>query len=106
MENRHMKRAIAILIVLCCSCALVLAQHEPADVQAHIDAATRAAGKDWATEASFLCSTEQQVLARNILPSQVGRNFDQQYAAPAKIFDDFYFVGLKANAYWVITTSA
>jgi metallo-beta-lactamase class B len=76
-----------------------------AEVQQHVEAARKIAGVDWARAASFLCSTEEQVLAMQILPSQVGRNFEAQYAEPVKIFDNFYFVGLKANASWVIATS-
>src|SRR5665213_3099946 len=76
-----------------------------ADVEKHIDAARKIAGKEWAQEANFFCSTEKQVAAMHILPSATQNDPPElQRAEPTKVFDNLYFVGTKEVTTWVITT--
>jgi metallo-beta-lactamase class B len=78
---------------------------ESADVQKRMDAANKLAGKQWASEASFFCSTEKQVAAMHVLPSATQNDPPETLRAePMKIFDNLYFVGTKAVATWIITT--
>jgi metallo-beta-lactamase class B len=81
------------------------AEQESTSVQAHLDAAKKIAGKLWAQEANFFCSTEQQVAAMHILPSATQNDPpESRRAEPMKVFDNLYFVGTKEVTTWVITT--
>jgi metallo-beta-lactamase class B len=84
---------------------LLAQDKESADVEKHIDAARKIAGKEWAQEANFFCSTEKQVAAMHILPSATQNDPPElQRAEPLKVFDNLYFIGTKEVTTWVITT--
>ena len=86
-------------------------------VTAHLAAAKVAAGQDWMSLYTLLCSPADQSAA--VQPGAGGapqgggapagqRNIPDRalwHQAPAKVFDNLYFVGTKAIASWAVTTS-
>src|ERR1700691_2483780 len=103
------KKRGLILPLFCAMAAGLSAQRESQDspdAHKHAEAAMKIAGKEWAQEATFFCSTEQQVAAMHILPSATQNDPPEtRRAEPMKVFDNLYFVGTKAVATWIITTT-
>ncbi len=98
-------RAAAIAALLSLALAGGATAQDSAAVTAHINAAKKMAGPEWASAANFFCSTEEQVAAMKILPSATEGDIEGQRAEPMKVFDNLYFVGQKAVTTWAITTS-
>lgn len=107
-----MSKKIALVlgwVLICANTAGLHAQdvERNSNVQKHVDAAVKTAGKMWAQEAKFFCSTEQEVAAMHILPSATQNDPPESRGAePQKVFDNLYFVGTKEVTTWVITTRA
>jgi metallo-beta-lactamase class B len=104
-----MAKKLGLLLPLFCSLAGGLrAQVESQDspeAEKHAEAAKKIAGNEWAQEANFFCSNEQQVAAMHILPSATQNDPPEtRRADPMKVFDNLYFVGTNAVATWIITT--
>lgn len=102
------KKLVLILPLFCLMAAVFRVQGESQDspdAEKHAEAAKKIAGTEWAQEATFFCSTEQQVADMHILPSATQNDpIETRRAEPMQIFDNLYFVGVKAVATWIITT--
>ena len=76
--------------VLSLAITVAAAAQDSPQVRAHLDAARKIAGADWASAANFFCSTEEQVAAMKILPSATEGDVAGQRAEPMKVFDNPY----------------
>src|SRR5688500_3031897 len=65
-------------------------------VTRHIDAATKAAGVEWAPAVEFICKANQDRANRA----------DDPLITPTKIFDNVYAIGRTSTVVYAITTSA
>lgn len=104
VRNDHGKILQTVSLVLLTIATLYLPAHaqDSNNVNQHLDAAKQIAGTEWATAAQFLCSPADEVEDR--LPP-VQRKESDALREPMKVFDNLYFIGEKADANWVITTS-
>jgi metallo-beta-lactamase class B len=87
--------------------AIVGAQSDkgPAAVAAHKAAAAAAAGNDFGRLKLSACNEREPPAPRAPgAPATPPR--EEWYAEPAKVFDNFYFVGTKEHGAWALTTSA
>lgn len=76
----------------------------------HLAAARAAAGQDHLELFNRICAPppvpSQQAAAQATTPPQGPPPRSEWYAAPAKVFDNLYFVGQTAYTAWAVTTSA
>ena len=84
-----------------------------AEIRAAIDSAKQAAGFEWQGALVRTCLQPPQIGSDNTsdtVPGYVSKPASAPprsawYADPAKVFDDFYFVGGKIHSAWALTTS-
>ena len=84
-----------------------------AEVRAAVASAKQAAGFQWQGALVRVCLQPPQIGAENTndtLPGYISKPASAPprsawYAEPAKVFDDFYFVGGKIHSAWALTTS-
>ena len=95
--------------------ALVLgADGEPPAVARHVAAARAAAGTQWEGLANALCSPPATAPVPPLPPSTAPAAAPPSepperstwYAAPVKVFDNLYYVGMTEYSAWALTTSA
>lgn len=72
------------------------------DVEAHLVAAQTAAGQDHTRLFEYLCDLEPTV--ESAAPPAAARK-PEWHAAPAKVFDNLYFLGTRSLNAWAVTTS-
>jgi metallo-beta-lactamase class B len=104
-----MSRRVIVGVLISAAAAAVVgvrAAGESADVKAHIDAARKLAGVQWAAAADLFCATQEEVAAMHILPSANATDAAANVAEPVQVFDNLYFLGSKQVATWAITTPA
>jgi metallo-beta-lactamase class B len=81
----------------------------PAAVAAHKAAAEKAAGKDFGRLKLSACSERETAPATPAGAPPAARQApprEQWLAEPAKVFDNFYFIGTREHGAWALTTSA
>lgn len=110
MRSRFGIAACVVLVLAAGAAALGQRAAEP--VQAHVDAAKAAAGKEFPNLFNQLCV----VPWRTVPAAAPAAGRGQQAAAPpdrsvwhvepAKVFDNLYFVGQSEYSAWAVTTSA
>jgi metallo-beta-lactamase class B len=87
----------------------VAAQTYPDTVDGHVAAATAAAGSDYASVATRLCTPPAPPAPRNAsaaAPRPAGAPARETwYAKPVKVFDNLFFVGQSEYSAWAVTTS-
>jgi metallo-beta-lactamase class B len=93
-----------VLVAAACAAASFAAQAQNPEVERHI-AAARAAAGEHAGMVDRLCPIDRPVGPRGAPPRGVPPR-EQWYAEPAKVFDNFYFVGQTEFSAWAVTTSA
>jgi metallo-beta-lactamase class B len=110
MQMHFMKRATAFLM----AAGLVSANAAPApdSIEAHVLAAQKAAGLDFAGTLDVLCiqpadGSDPSAAARaaNAGKPRAIPPRESWYAEPGKVFDNVYFVGTKIHSAWAIKTS-
>jgi metallo-beta-lactamase class B len=105
MSNERLRLAgCTALVAAACAAASFTAQAQNAEVERHI-AAARAAAGEHAAMVDRLCPIDRPVGPRGAPPRGVPPR-EQWYAEPAKVFDNFYFVGQTEFSAWAVTTSA
>jgi metallo-beta-lactamase class B len=92
-----------IAVAVACAAASFAAQAQNAEVERHI-AAARAAAGEHAAMVDRLCPIDRPIGPRGAPPRGVPPR-EQWYAEPAKVFDNFYFVGQTEFSAWAVTTS-
>jgi metallo-beta-lactamase class B len=98
------RHTLASLFALIAAATAILGA-QSATVDAHLAAARKLAGTQWAPAADLFCATEQQVAEMKILPSANEDNVAAIVAEPMKVFDNLYFVGQKTVATWALVSS-
>jgi metallo-beta-lactamase class B len=104
-------RAIAFVVVVGIALGLSasIGRGQPADTpEAHRAAARAAAGRDLDHLFARVCPEPATTEARAPAPAAGTRQpppREQWYAAPVKVFDNFYFIGTKEHGAWAIDTS-
>ena len=84
-----------------------------AEIRAAVDSAKQAAGFQWQGALVRTCLQPPQIGAENTsdtVPGYISKPGSAParsawYADPAKVFDDFYFVGGRIHSAWALTTS-
>ena len=84
-----------------------------AEIRAAMASAKQAAGFEWQGALVRACLQPPQIGAENTsdtVPAYIAKPASAParstwYAEPAKVFDDFYFVGGKVHSAWALTTS-
>src|SRR6202795_2938514 len=86
--------------------ASALGQTAPEMIDAHLIAASSAAGFDFTGTLARLCVAPVAVPStlRDLAPGPAPAR-DTWYTEPAKVFDNLYFVGSKIHSSWALTTS-
>jgi metallo-beta-lactamase class B len=84
---------------------LALAQQPPGGAAPHVAAAKKAAGQEHAFLFENLCVPPPPGPPRAAADDAPAPPRDQRYAPPAKVFDNFYFVGERMYTAWAVTTS-
>jgi metallo-beta-lactamase class B len=83
------------------------------EIRTAVASAKQAAGFEWQGALVRVCLQPPQIAAENTsdnLPGYIAKPAsvparNTWYAEPAKVFDDFYFVGGKIHSAWALTTS-
>src|SRR3954462_15023841 len=79
---------------------------QPADeIEAHLAAAKKAAGFDFAGTLVRTCVAPQTAPGGDVAPGPAP-DAATYVTDPAKVFDNLYFVGTKIHSSWALTTSA
>jgi metallo-beta-lactamase class B len=97
---------LGVLISAVLAAAGVRAADDSADVRAHIDAARRVAGSEWARSVDLYCATQQELTASRLMAGPNVPNTPNPFAEPKRVFDNLYFIGQKPVLQWAITTPA
>ena len=97
-----MGRRVALCLAAVMSGAVVIGQSGRDTVQAHVEAASAAAGQDHPALFRQLCAPP--VPRPPAAPSPPDRSV--WHVEPAKVFDNLYFVGQSEYSAWAVTTSA
>src|SRR6266480_2203812 len=84
----------------------VSAADDSAEVTAHIAAARKAAGTEWARSVDLYCATQQQLTASRLMAGPNVPNVPSPFNEPKQVFDNLYFIGQKPVLQWAITTPA
>lgn len=91
-----------------CAAATAAAQTPNGEVERHV-AAARAAAGEHAAMVDRLCPSPGPVAAPPVQGNRGGPRAtpsrDSWHAEPAKVFDNFYFVGMTEFSAWAVTTS-
>jgi metallo-beta-lactamase class B len=97
-----MGRRVALCLAAVMSGAVVIGQRGPETVQAHVEAASAAAGQDHHALFRQLCAPPAP------RPPAASSPPDRSlwHVEPAKVFDNLYFVGQSEYSAWAVTTSA
>jgi metallo-beta-lactamase class B len=101
-----MRAQTCAVILTACVAASAAAQAPNPDVERHI-AAARAAAGEHATMVDRLCpmpGVARPVQGNRTAPPGVPAR-ESWHAEPAKVFDNFYFVGMTEFSAWAVTTS-
>ena len=110
-----MKKAFVTALLLTAGLGLMGADAAPGadSVEAHVLAAQKAAGLDFAGTLDVLCiqPADGSPAAASARAGNAGRPRatparETWFAEPAKVFDNVYWVGTKINSAWAIKTSA
>ncbi len=112
-----MKNHIGAAVIMAAGLGLAAADAAPSDpgVDAHVAAAQKAAGLDFPGTLARIClpgvDAAAAARAAGTAPAappqpRVIPDRDTWFAEPAKVFDNFYWVGTKVHNSWVIKTSA
>jgi len=80
------------------------AQTAASAIDAHLAAAKKAAGFDFRGLLGAICIDPRTAPPRDVAPGPPPANRASQYVAPARMFDDVYFVGTKDRSSWALTT--
>jgi metallo-beta-lactamase class B len=109
----------ACIMAACCARASLLRAEEPAAVAGHVATAKTAASKQWEGLFNVLCSAPAAAPApASVAPASAAPppapaaspstppDRASWYAAPAKVFDNLYYVGMTEYSAWAVTTSA
>jgi metallo-beta-lactamase class B len=96
----------ALVLLSCLSGTVVLSQNSTDAIDAHLIAARNAAGFDFTGTLARLCVAPQAVpnTLRDVAPGPAPAR-DTWFAEPAKVFDNFYFVGSKIHNSWALTST-
>ncbi len=101
-----MRARSCVVILTACAAASAAAQAPNPEVEQHI-AAARAAAGEHATMVDRLCpmpGVARPVQGNRTAPPGVPAR-ESWHAEPAKVFDNFYFVGMTEFSAWAVTTS-
>jgi metallo-beta-lactamase class B len=106
MKSRPYRFTAAIALVIGWNSATIFAQDGPDSIDAHLIAARTAAGFDFTGTLARLCIAPVAVpnTVRDLPPGPAPPR-ETWFAEPAKVFDNFYFVGSKIHSSWALTTS-
>ena len=102
-----MKLHVTFALAVVAAVGVASADAQPAGntIDAHLAAAKKAAGFDFPGLLGALCVAPRNAPTRDVTPAPPPPNRRSSYAAPAKVFDDVYFVGTKDRSSWALTTS-
>src|SRR5262249_16492809 len=100
-----MKRRLVMIFGLCLGCGFAQSARE-AEIDSHLVKARNAAGFDFTGTLARLCVAPARVSpsVRDAAPGSAPAR-DSWYIEPAKVFDNFYFVGSKIHNSWALTSS-
>src|ERR1700687_4136655 len=106
MKNHATNVGTALAIFSALYGVSAFAQNTPDTVDAHLIAARTAAGFDFTGTLARLCIAPVAVAStlRDLAPGPAPAR-DTWFTEPAKVFDNFYFVGSKIHSSWALTTS-
>jgi len=100
-----MKAVLSAVLSLCiflAARAIARAQTPPPTVDGYITAAKVAAGTDWAGTFLRMCIPPPPGTGGPPPPSRTTPARETWYAEPAKVADNFYFVGTKIHSAWAL----
>jgi metallo-beta-lactamase class B len=93
------------LILAILSASIVLGQMPPPTVDGYLAAAKVAAGTDWAGTLVRMCIPPPPGAGGPAQPSRTIPARETWYAEPAKVADNFYFLGTKIHSAWALVGS-
>ena len=108
---RSLHTGILLIAAFAMTNCFVLAQTPPATVDGLLSAAKNAAGLDWPGTFLRLCippAPAAPAAARGAAPAAAGPRTparDTWYAEPAKVADNFYFLGTRIHSAWALVGS-
>ena len=102
IHARFTAECSAVAVAITATTVAVLAARQVYDVEAHLVAAQTAAGEHHTRLFEYLCALEPTV--ESAAPPAAAR-MPEWHAAPAKVFDNLYFLGTRSLNSWAVTTS-
>ncbi|MFM8533814.1 MAG: MBL fold metallo-hydrolase [Acidimicrobiia bacterium] len=105
-----MRYIIGLLVASLLACGVVVAQTVPNTVDGHVAAANAAAGSEYKSLATRLCTAPTPPAPRPAATTPTPRPTgapprETWYARPVKVFDNLYFIGQTEYSAWAVTTS-
>src|SRR5215471_18285382 len=95
-------RAAALAVVAGLSVGAAVAQQGANTIEAHLAAAKAAAGFDFTGTLARICIAPQTAPGADV-PPLPPPDRSTWFTAPAKVFDNLYFVGTKFHSSWALT---
>src|SRR5829696_6802588 len=104
IQNSRISATLVVVAGLTAVGLAPAAAQQADTVDAHLAAAKAAAGFDFTGTLARLCVAPQTAPGRDVAPAPAP-DPATYVTAPAKVFDNLYFVGTKLHSAWALTTS-